>query len=87
MSRSFAVDSIAGLCPNMAMKITRYWKVTGGDESRSFNLMQVKRRAALQVVRDFAYSEYTKRLSSISHTVIEANEYGVTGCSTMEVEN
>jgi len=69
------------------MNITRYWTVTGHDDSRSFNLMQVKRKAALQIVRDFAYSEYTKRLSSISHEVIEANECGVRGYSTMEVGN
>lgn len=71
----------------MAMKITRHWKVTGSDESRPFNLMQVKRKAALQVVRDFGYSEYTKRLSSISHKVIEADEHGATGYSTMWVGN
>lgn len=69
------------------MNITRYWKVTGTDESRSFNLMQVKRKAALEIVRDFAYSEYTKRVSSISHVVIKDDEFEVNGYSTMDVEN
>ena len=71
----------------LTMNIARHWKVTGTNESRSFNLMQVKRKAGLQIARDFAYSEYTKRLSSISHKIIEADEYGVTGYSSMKVGN
>jgi hypothetical protein len=49
--------------------------------------MQVKRKAALQLAREFAYSKYTKRLSSILHKVIEADEYSVSGYSAMDVGN
>jgi len=66
-------------------EITRHWRVSGPDDSRSFNIAQVKRKAALQIVRDFAYSEFTKRTSPISHNIIKADEYGVCGYSSMTV--
>ena len=69
------------------MEIITYWQATGSDNSLSFNLMQVKRKAALQLAREFAYSKYTKRLSSILHEVIEADEYSVSGYSAMDVGN
>ncbi len=60
--------------------------VTGLDQDRSFNLTQVKRKAALMLVRDFAHSEYKERVSHIEHIVIKAEEYQVIGVSEMEVK-
>ena len=69
------------------MKIITHWKATGSDNSLSFNLMQVKRKAALELAGEFAHSKYTKRLSSILHKVIKADEDSVSGYSEMNVGN